>query len=266
MEIRRLVKQIRKHFRILVDGVGPSAIQGRFIGPKVLINSIPKAGTNLLQELILLLPLMRGCVRRTLTLRKGSEWLVNELSSLKKGQCAGAHVSYDAAVDKAIRENGISHVLIVRDFRDVIYSYIHYLHALHKSHPHNTVFGGLSTLDEKIQACLSSRPEIGMMAWPEMISRYRQWLSAGDILVVRYENLINQDSKIAEAEIHRIIDYLNLMPEIDVSEVRNKMFNSKGLTFNAPGIGKWKKNFNQHQIAVLNQALGEELMFFGYEI
>lgn len=43
------------------------------------------------------------------------------------------------------------------------------------------------------------------------------------------------------------------------------MFNPKGVTFNNPGVEKWKTAFNQGQIKLLNEALSEELIFFGYE-
>lgn len=265
MEFNRLVKQLTKQTNILLGGLTPSAIHGRFIGPKVLANSVPKAGTNLLQELVLLLPLMRGQITPTLHLDNGAELLITKLSRIKEGQCASGHIAYDAAVDAFIHKSRIRHILIIRDFRDVIYSNIRYLEYGHKSHPHNRLFASLPTLDAKIQACLTGHGQLGIRAWPDLIRDYRGWLNSKDTLVVRYENLICPDSLVAETEIYKIITYLGLKPEIPLSEIRKKMINPKGLTFNAPGVEKWKTNFNQNQIAKLNQALGEELIFFGYE-
>lgn len=130
---------------------------------------------------------MRGRVTRTLTLRGGEGSLVKTLSGINRGQCVPAHIPDRVAVDTAIDERDICHVLIVRDFRDVILSNIQYLQGIHKSHPHNVVFEKLSTLDEKIDACLKGLPEINMMAWPELIKNYRGWLSSENILIVRYE-------------------------------------------------------------------------------
>lgn len=266
MEVNRLFKQFTKQSNILLGGLTPSAIHGRLVGPKLLVNSIPKSGTNLLQELVLLLPLMRGKITRTLHLDNGAEPVINKLSRIKRGQCTPGHIVYDAAAEAFIQENKIRHILIVRDFRDVIYSNIQYLQYGHKSHPHNLIFATLPTLDAKIQACLTWHKQLGIRSWPDLIRDYRGWLNSRDILVVRYENLVSPDRLVAETEIHKIIDYLDLQSEIQVSEIRKKMFNPKGLTFNAPGIEKWKTNFNQSQIAKLNEALGEELVYFGYEI
>lgn len=71
---------------------------------------------------------------------------------------------------------------------------------------------------------------------------------------------------IAEAEICRIIKYLKIRPDVELSEVRRKMFNPRGLTFNSPGIAKWKKGFNQEQIEKLNEALSGELSCGGHEV
>ena len=267
MEINRLIKQIRKHSTFLARGLRPTALHGRLVGPKVIVNSVPKSGTNLLQEIVTLLPLMRGKVTPTLMNRTDS--LIIKLNALKKGQCVPAHIQYEVCIDQAIKENDIRHILIIRDFRDVVYSNIQYVESIHITHPHNKFLSTLSTLDEKIQAILLGAPDVKMIALPDFISKYRAWTMCGSTLVVRFENLISPDSNISEMEIHRIIDYLNIVsvvPDIDVSEIREKMFNPNGTTFNAPGIGKWKKNFNQHQIAMLNQALAEELIFFGYDV
>lgn len=266
IDIRRFVKQASKQSKILLGGLTPSALQGRFIAPKVLVNSIPKSGTNLLQELVLLIPQMRGQITSVLHLDNGAESLVQKLTRLKPGLCAPGHIAYAAEIELALQTQNIRHIFIVRDFRDVIYSNISYLARGHISHPHNQLFANLANLDAKIQACLTGHESLGIQAWPVLIHQYRGWLNAKDILLVRYENLVSADAKVAEAEIARILEYLNLGTTIDLSMLRKKMFNPKGLTYNAPGINKWKHNFNAQQIALLNQVLGEELAFFGYSV
>lgn len=266
MEIKRYIKQVRKQSVFLAGGLRLTALYGRFVGPKVLVNSVPKAGTNLLQELVTLLPLMRGKVTKTFSLMNGVDELVYKLNGLQKGECAPGHVLYDARIEQAIKENDIRHILIVRDFRDVVYSNIRYIETIHVTHPHNKVFSKLSTLDEKIQACLLGNPDVQMIALPYFISQYREWVTCGNALVVRYENLLSLDRNIAEQEIRKIIKYLGIDADVDVAKVRAKMFNPNGLTFNSPGVDKWRKNFTQEQIALLNSSLGEELSYFGYKV
>ncbi|MFZ6848625.1 sulfotransferase domain-containing protein [Undibacterium sp. RuRC25W] len=264
MQINRLIKQARKQSKFLIGGMRPSAISGRSIGPKVLVNSVPKAGTNLLQELVTLLPLMRGKITRTLSLTNGVDQLLSKLETIKKGECAPGHIFFDPSVEETIKENGIRHILIVRDFRDVVYSNIKYLDSIHTDHPHNKYFSTLATMDEKIEACLSGNVDINMRPLPDLIRHYRPWMDSKEILIIRYENLVSKHVQIAETEIQKIVSFLGITSSVCLADVRTKMFNVKGLTFNAPGVEKWRTNFNKEQIEKLNRVLGDELEYFGY--
>lgn len=266
MEPQRLIKQLRKVSRICAGGLTLSAIRGRFIGPKVLANSIPKAGTNVLQEVVHLIPLMRGKVTPTWTLRTGSRWVAKRIASIRNGQCVPAHISYDEIVAVALKKYKVHHILIVRDFRDVILSNIHYLDRIHRGHPHNAVFSQLRSLDEKIHACLVGLPEVGMMAWPELVRSYRPWATMNDVLVIRYENLLSGATEVAEEEIKRIVDFLGIDFRGDISRIRKLMLNPNGLTFNAPGTEKWRSAFSSPQIKMLNDAFANDLEFFGYKV
>ena len=271
MDKERLLKQVRKQSQILIKGLRPSALLGRFVGPRVLINSVPKAGTNLLQEIVLRLPFMRGKISRTLHLSHGSDAMIRKLTSLRKGQCMTGHIIYDEAVDIAIQASGIKHVMIIRDFRDVVYSNIQYLATGHISHPHNKLFAQMSSLDEKISACLLGSEVLDIRPWADLMKDYRGWQNSKEILIVRFENLMNPDSKISEAEIYKVAVYLNpnisildtATMKMELGEIRQRMINPKGLTFSAPGIDKWKGNFNQNQISRLNEALREDLIYWG---
>lgn len=44
MHFDRYYKQANKIISMLLPGMRPTAVHGRFVGPKVLVNSIPKAG------------------------------------------------------------------------------------------------------------------------------------------------------------------------------------------------------------------------------
>ena len=240
-------------------------MQGRFIGPKVLINSIPKSGTNLLYELVNLLPLMRGRITRTLTSDNGSKIIVKKMAYFKKGQSVPGHIAYHDAIQNAIIANQIKHLLIIRDFRDVILSNINYLENIDINHPHNKAFKNMTTMEEKIEACITGLPEVGMASWPKYINSYREWLCSKNICVIHFENLINSDKYIVESEIYLILKHLNINQEIDINTIRKKMINPNGLTFNKPSANKWKTHFNSHQIKLLNDAFSEELIYFGYD-
>lgn len=165
MEFPRYTKQANKFSRIVLKGLSLSSIQGRFNGPRVLVNSVPKASTNLLQELVHLLPLMRGRITRSLTLRNGTGAFTKELLHIKKGQCEPAHITYDALVDKAIMAHGIWHVFVIRDFRDVIMSNIQIWKDCIRDIPIMESSKSLSPWVKKIDVYLRGNREANMLAW-----------------------------------------------------------------------------------------------------
>jgi len=267
IDIERSRRQIRKNLQIWKGGLRPTAILGRYGAAKVLINSVPKAGTNLLQELVLQLPYMRGRIAKTYSLWPGKEdELCEKIKAIKDGQCVGGHITYDKRVADQLAECGVKNILIIRDFRDVILSNIRYLEKIHRNHPHNEVFAKLETLDRKIDACIVGVPEVNVRPWPELVHAYRGWLSTPDILVIRYEDLVSPDTRKSEYWINKIALHLEIHSGFEASAIRKSMFNPDGLTYNAPGIAKWKTAFNQSQIDRLTNAFAEELEFFGYSL
>lgn len=218
----RLFKQINKNTNTLLKSFTLSAMQGHFIGPKVLINSIPKAGTNLLYELVNLHPLMRGRITKTLSLDNGSDTIVSKMAGFKKGQSVPGHIYFDVEVDIALAKNQIKHLLIIRDFRDVILSNINYLANIDINHPHNVAFKNMATMEDKIIACITGLPVVGMASWPKMINTYRGWLKSENTCVVHFEKLVNSDKTIAENEIEIIFNHLGLSDGIDIRYLRKK--------------------------------------------
>lgn len=266
IEVSRYTKQLNKATGIYKKSLCLNAIKGRFIGPKVLVNSIPKSGTNLLYELVLLLPLMRGSVTRTLNLGKGEGALCQRISNIRKGQCLPGHISYNESVDEIMMKMNVRHILIIRDFRDVILSCMTYLDGLHVSHPHNHFFTQFKSVDEKLKAHLEGAEEYHITPQAHLIHSFREWLNSKNILIVKYEDLAGSDVRVSEGVIENIVSYLGIQEDINIPAIRKKMFNPNGLTYNAPGVEKWRKTLTASQISLLNSALKKELEYFGYEV
>lgn len=208
---------------------------------------------------------MRGRITKTFTLRDGAEMLCRKIAKIRKGECVPAHISYDLQVAQTINACDIKHILIVRDFRDVILSNINYLDTIDVRHPHNAVFATLKNMDDKISACLEGGASVQMMAWPELIHSYRAWCETPNTLVVKYESLVSQDSVVVEDVISQIAEHIYVSQKsFCVSELIKKMFNPNGLTYNAPSVDKWKNGFSGVQAKRLTLALKDELEFFGY--
>ncbi|MDG4715192.1 sulfotransferase domain-containing protein [Winogradskyella marincola] len=107
-------------------------MKGRKQGPKVVLNSLPKFGTHLLESLFLQLPFMRHCGKKTLRLETQNpiEPKVKVLSSIKNGQFLLSHMQYHEKALKTINTNNTKIIHLVRDPRDVLLSHLNYIEKM----------------------------------------------------------------------------------------------------------------------------------------
>ena len=259
----RQKKLVRKFSKIIFYGLRPSAVYGRFTGPKILINSIPKSGTNLLQELVHCFPSVHGKVQKVLSSSMREENVVEAILNIKIGQCTPAHVFYSEAVASAIVSNNVKLILVVRDFRDSLMSHIRYLESIDLTHPHQEFYKQFKTLDQKLNAYLGGTKDFP--SWQAMVSQYRGWHSFPNVFIVRFEDLISEDGPSINAKkvVRDLSEYLALSG-IDAEYLISKMVNKNGLTYNSPSVGKWKTNLTADQIEKVNLHMADELRFWGY--
>ena len=147
-------------------------------GPKILANSIPKAGTHLLTRCLTLLP---GITDSGLRLRGRvqDERLQARLRLVGGGCFLPAHIFYTQHREQILSDLGFRMVLIIRDPRDIVVSHYHYVtygsrrHQLRKyyrSLPDD--LARLMTSIRGIQA-VQSDPAVRL---PDINSRYRSFL------------------------------------------------------------------------------------------
>lgn len=264
--MNRWTKLVRKFSWVLLLGLRPTAILGRFVGPKVLINSIPKSGTNLIEEVLHYCPLTRGKIQRTLLPTMAMDKIIHKLSSLKKGQCIPAHLYYSEEVMDVITSNGIKVIFVIRDIRDSLLSHITYLEKIDTTHPHAKIFEKYNSLDEKLEIYLNGSEEF--LRWSDFVNNYRGWYTAKqNVLVVRFEELINpEDNWISRTNTLKSIAAFLGFDNIDIDYIADKMINEKGLTYNAPSVNKWINIFTKEQKDKVSTNLADELFFLGYSI
>jgi hypothetical protein len=267
MNLNRALKLSRKFTAILLNGWRPTALTGRFIGPRVIINSVPKSGTNLVQEILHQFPRLRGRVMKTITSEMSEDALLDKIASIRRGEVMPAHIFFDEKISRLMCERNIKMIFVVRDFRDAMLSHINYIDQIDISHPHHRVFSELKNMDEKIDACLLGVKD-KFQSWPNLVRGFRGWVNSKNVMLVHFEDLIGEyggGSKEAQrAVVLEMAEFLGLkLP--DVQKVIQNMYNKNGLTFNAPEIGKWKRKFNQHQIERINSFLLDDIQYFSHK-
>src|SRR5690349_21896522 len=125
----------RKKISTMSHGFSVSRIKGRFIGPKVILNSLPKSGTHLAETLFFNLPLIRHYGGRTIMINNHDDSLksgIKKIQRLKKGQFAPAHIQYNDETNNFFVREDIKVVQIIRDPRDIVISHFLYVRDIDK--------------------------------------------------------------------------------------------------------------------------------------
>jgi len=107
--------------------------------PKVIANSIPKAGTNLLVRTLYLSGHLYRRFQKTLY-SNSLEDLLKQLRRVQCGEMLPAHLHYDVGYQDILDMFGFKKLLMVRDPRDIALSNVHYITHKDKSHPLHDYF------------------------------------------------------------------------------------------------------------------------------
>jgi Sulfotransferase domain len=244
--------------------------------PKIFCNSIPKSGTHLLAQIFLNLGFKitsNGEIRPWMTLEETE----NKLSSLKKKEYIVGHRHYDKEFNSLIKKNGISHVLIVRDPRDVIVSKAFYITKT-PEHGLSYYFNNLDSRERFIAAIngvpgkyvLKHKEQYAVPGIVQIYKDYLPWLNDDNCLVTKFEDLIGSrgggsDEKQSET-LRRIAGHLGIsFDESELKEVALKSFNKNSLTFRKGKIGDWSNWLDDEMLGILKK---DEAVFkeFGYTV
>ena len=131
----RYKRHVNKKLHCTLRGLTPSAIQGRYKGPRVLINSVPKAGTHLLEKALDHFHLLRNAGKKTLSCWDSPDRsTLAILRRIKKGQVLNAHFTAQKEILDTIDEKKILVLFIIRDPRDIVVSRFKYISKIDKTH------------------------------------------------------------------------------------------------------------------------------------
>lgn len=272
----------RKVSRRIVDIVRsfyPKRIKGRFYGPRVLANSIPKSGTNLLKNCLYYFPSLRTAHRHSSIKRYrhiGSKELKNTLKHIRRGHYFTGHVPYTEINAKILKNNNIQSILIMRDPRDVVVSHMHWVTEKKVDHRLRPYYRSLPSDYERLMASLKGfsgehtadgKPFEGVKTW---FKDFMPWRKKTYNLTIKFEDLIGHrgggDNKKQLETITKIAKHLGL--EIDMDTLRyiaDNTFSSGTHTFRKGKIGGWKDHFDEKCKDEIKNKIGNWIIELGYE-
>jgi len=264
---------------------------------KVFVNSLPKAGTNLLAKLIELIGykydnlgiastlllgkyyFLRKIIRGTifhknpiivgldLPIGINPKWLNKKLERVEIGEYITGHTNYSDHLYYLLSKNDFKIILVIRDPRDVLVSYAYYV-AKTKTHFIYDFYSKLKHEDRLMFTITGGKAnDLYIESFGTMLRKLNGWFTKNNVLIVKFENLIgpkgggNREQQLTTIRI--ITDFLAVRT-VDYERIANNLFGGTH-TFRKGKIGSWRKELMKTHIDKLKEELGDLLNAWGYE-
>ncbi len=269
-KVSKLRRHVLKKLTTTLHGLRLSGLIGRIKGPRILLNSIPKAGTHLLERSLEQFPLLRNAGRETLMAPNFlDKRTLKEVLGIPKGQFLNAHLRAHQELLRALRDTDIKVLFMVRDPRDVAISTFKYLTNIDCTHRAHSFFTSLKNDDERLTACLNGVEGI-VVSIIEVFKRFAPWLAEDYVFLCKFEDLIGEKGGGNKTKQLNLLKGISQFLDIDLNEkeiemIADKVYFSGSSTFNKGVIGAWRQVFKEEHNRLFMQEGKEVLNMYGYE-
>lgn len=241
-------------------------------GVRILANSMPKAGTNLLSRLLREMPSV--VARWTYHVDETLPHQERQLRSGRKGQVLTAHFPWSKDTAELLRNLDYRTIMMVRDPRDIAVSNVHYATRMDRSHLLHTTLASLPDDAARLQLLLEPPADV-MARLPDVWSNnghrtFLPWLDEPDCLLVRFEDLVGAggggNPDVQYETILKISKHIGSdLCRDEIIKISNELFGAKTRTFRKGQIGAWKDVFSERHKEIFKEQSGEALIKLGYE-
>ena len=277
-KIKRQLKLIRVEIRrwLTARRWGKEELEN---APSVFGNSLPKAGSHLLIQVLLGLTEIGPFVDPgfpPVNRFEGNTHLeipdrIKELDRMKSGDVRYGYAAYKEPLISAITGPGRASVYIYRDPRDQLVSHVFYAKDIHTGHGMHEYYNNvLTTMEERLNVAIEGCDLPGLEL-PSIWERYFDhlgWFERDDVLCLKFEDLIlNKEKAIGE-----LLDYIEGFGiEFSVSRpqaietLSQSIKPKKSGTFRKGQPGNWKEHFTEENKRRFKAVAGDLLSHLGYE-
>lgn len=247
-------------------------------GYGVLATSIPKSGTHLLTQILEPLPGLRNYDSFIASIppvryrRRTKESIHRRIGWIADGELVSAHLFYEPAYHRHLREKGVLVFFLYRDPRDIAVSEAHYLAHMNRWHRAHRYFAALPDDAGRIMASIRGIPvdEVDF-EFPDIARRvepYLGWLNTGDVLALRFEDLVGERREESVGTIVRFFQDQTGVP-VDDAVFRERMLANvdpmRSRTFRSGRTAAWRNVLDEDHRRAFKAVAGDLLVRLGYE-
>jgi len=253
----------------------------------ILVSSIPKAGTNLLKNIVLAIPGTRYAGDLGLVTEETDEavrfgMVSKVMQDLWPADVYTGHVPYGRSIADFLVGHGVRHVFIYRDPRDVAVSHCHYI-MRSAGHPNFAMFQAQGSDSGRLMGAIRGIGEgrtvnrLSADCYPNIglyCDLYLGWMKDSNTFALRYEDIVGGSSGTRSAgavpAVRRMLGYLGVINggrhERFVKRVLDSgMDPGKSHTYRKGKTGTWREEFTPEHEVAFKQVAGDLLVRLGYE-
>lgn len=249
-------------------------------GPRVLVNSIPKAGTHLLTAELnqfkelrnsrLHLDSNRICSPEMLAHQgppaPNIERTMRYVSQVRLGQFFTAHWYWSPELLELMNRCEIRSLFMIRDPRDMLASRLYYIKTL-KRHPlHRFINNGFRNDNDRYRALIRGHDRPFGLPERTRLEAYLPWTVAPQVLTVKFEDLVGEHGGGSVRKKHetlvRIAEHCGLNAE-PISDIAARQTHPTA-TLRRGKIGTWREELPADIIAEWMDNCADVVTAFGY--
>ena len=246
------------------------------VHPPVLVNSVPKSGTHLLNQAVQGLPVrhnfgahLSSMVSSVQFRQRSEQSTIGFIRSFTPAEVVRGHLMYQARYAEELSEQNVVHYFIYRDPRDVIVSASHYQRFMNRWHRLHRYFRECN--DEEAILLLIQGFSDRRIRFPNIAERFASycgWLDDPNTLAVRFEDLVSERQRDVLCKMAEFYSAKTVTP-LDINKIVKHMARAinpdKSHTFRRGTPGQWREVFTPACVCSFKQIAGNLLIELGYE-
>jgi hypothetical protein len=247
--------------------------------PPVFGNAIPKAGSHLLNQILMGLaeigPFVNPGFPPVNRFEDNSHQeipvIINELNRMRSGDIRYGYFHSEEPFISTVTAPGRATVFIYRDPRDQVVSHVFYATSMHTGHGMHDYYNNvLTTVEERLNVGIEGC-DIPGLEYPSIRKRYEDfigWFEEENVLCLKFEDILLDQ----ERTFNKLLDYLEgfgvefISPRSEAVALLSQAIKpKKSGTFRKGKPGNWTDHFTDDNKFRFKAVAGDLLTRLGYE-
>lgn len=245
--------------------------------PRFFLNSIPKSGTHLVKQLLLGIPGLQNDPHHGIYdhYHYQTEEQLASVTALPDHSFVNGHLYYSKDWETFFNGLNMKQIFVLRDPRDVVISYAHFIPKTQIDHLHHTFTQEGFTHRDRIKFLIEGGKLVvtGVADHPDIRQWYKSfsnWKDRPNVYSIRFEDLVSSEQT-KRNTVGEMLDFIceGTNPSFNREEMITAMIANinpeASVTFRKGKSGGWRDEMDEELKALFLERAGDLLAELGYE-